>query len=84
MTAHLCVELELVKHLAAAVDSFWEPVSESLIRESFGSSIAHRHNAISMSLGDGPVLTEPTRLSNNNKTCQVNFICIVYQLYRKP
>lgn len=77
MTAHLCVEFELVKHLAAAVDGFWEPVRESLVRESFGSNIAHRHNAISVRLGDWPVLTEPTGLLNNNKSCQVDFICIV-------
>lgn len=68
VSAHLRVKSELVESLAAAVDGFWEPVSESLICERLGSSITHSHNAIRVRLGDGPVLTEPTGLPNKNKS----------------
>lgn len=68
LSAHLSIKSELVESLAAAVDGFWEPVSESLICKRLGSSITHSHNAISVRLGYGPVLTEPTGLQNNNKS----------------
>ena len=60
VAAHLCIEFEFGEGLAAA-GHLEEPVADGPLRLLLGGA-AHRHQAVRVALGDGPVLAQPARL----------------------
>lgn len=62
VAAHLCIEFELIEGVAVATGSLEEPVTDRLIHKVLGSIAANEDYAIRVAFGNGPMLSQSTRL----------------------
>lgn len=61
----MCIEFELSEGVTVAAGSLEEPITDWLIHGGLGSAATNKDYAVSVAFGNGPVLSQTTRLEEN-------------------